>query len=336
VSRGAVGSSLLWRLVLVTAAVIWGGSFFILKDTLDVMPVCYLLAVRFLLSGVLLGLCFVGHMRRHHDRGHVWRGCVMGLFLFCAYWLQTVGLTDTTPGKNAFLTAGYCVIVPFLHWIVARDRPDVCNILAAVLLVAGVGFVSLSGDLTLHFGDMMTVCSAFFYAVHIVCTARFSKDRDVVVLTVFQFLTVGACAAVVSLLVETPPAASVWTAPVVGSMFYLVVLATVVALLLQSVGIQHVHPSTASILLSLESVFGVLFSILFAGEQLTGKLVLGFALIFCAVLVSETKPAFLLRLGGGGGTGGAARGDAGLTEELDEAALAEGVGREDGHKEVDV
>ncbi|MGN0035194.1 MAG: hypothetical protein ACI364_05655, partial [Coriobacteriales bacterium] len=69
--------------------------------------------------------------------------------------------------------------------------------------------------------------------------------------------------------------------------------------------------------------------------QLTGKLVLGFALIFCAVLVSETKPAFLLRLGGGG-TGGVARGDAGLTEELDEAALAEGVGREDGHKEVDV
>jgi drug/metabolite transporter (DMT)-like permease len=316
--RGARSdSSPLWHVLLVSSAIIWGASFFILKDALDALPVSYLLAVRFLISGMLLSLCFIGHLVRHHDRAHVWRGCVMGLFLFVAYWLQTVGLTDTTPGKNAFLTAGYCVIVPFLYWIVARDRPDICNILAALLLVVGVGLVSLSGDLSLHFGDVMTISCAFFYAAHIVCTARFSKEHDVFVLTVFQFLTVGVVSAVVSLLTETPPPSTAWTAPVIGAMFYLIVPATIIALLFQSVGIKHVHPSTASILLSLESVFGVLFSVLFAGEQLTVKLTAGFALIFCAVLVSETKPAFLLRLGRGGRERERKAEGPGLTAEFD-------------------
>ena len=76
-------------------------------------------------------------------------------------------------------------------------------------------------------------------------------------------------------------------------MLYLAVCATTLALLFQNIGVKHTHPAVASILLSLESVFGVLFSVLFAGEQLTLKLVIGFTLIFVAVIVSETNPGFL-------------------------------------------
>ena len=61
--------------------------------------------------------------------------------LFLAYYTQTVGITDTTPGKNAFLTAVYCVLVPFLFWAVDKARPDKFNIIAAVLCIAGIGLV---------------------------------------------------------------------------------------------------------------------------------------------------------------------------------------------------
>jgi len=233
-------------------------------------------------------------MRAHLDWDHIWRGSVMGILLFAAYWFQTVGLTDTTPGKNAFLTAGYCVIVPFLYWGIAHDRPDSCNLIAAFLLVCGVGFVSLSGEMNIRFGDYMTMVCAFFYAAHIVFTSKCAPHRDIFVLTVYQFASAGIVAWILSFLTETPPSTSVWTGQMLIEVGYLAIGATTIALLFQNVGMKHTHPAVASILLSLESVFGVLFSVLFAGEKLTTRLVVGFALIFCAVIVSETKPSFLM------------------------------------------
>ena len=79
-------------------------------------------------------------------------GGLFGVFLFIAYTTQTFGLTGTTPSKNAFLTATYCVLVPFLAWRVFHRRPDQYNLLAAFLCITGVGLVSLSGDLTVTWG----------------------------------------------------------------------------------------------------------------------------------------------------------------------------------------
>lgn len=285
--------TIIWRLLLVLAAVIWGASFFVMKGALDDLPVCYLLGIRFTTGAVLLALVYLKRMLAHLDWGHVWRGSMMGVFLFAAYWVQTIGLTQTTPGKNAFLTAGYCVIVPFLNWAYAHDRPTLSNLVAAFLLVLGVGFVSLTGDLSIGYGDLMTMLCAFFYAAHIVCTSCFTPNRDIFVLTVCQFAAAAVLAWAISLFTETPPPASVWSGELIRAMLYLAVCATTLALLFQNIGVKHTHPAVASILLSLESVFGVLFSVLFAGEQLTLKLVIGFTLIFVAVIVSETNPGFL-------------------------------------------
>ncbi len=68
----------------------------------------------------------------------------MGVCLFCAYTAQTIGITDTTPGKNAFLTTIYCVFVPFLFWLVNKSKPDVYNLVASVTCIVGVGFLYLS------------------------------------------------------------------------------------------------------------------------------------------------------------------------------------------------
>jgi len=278
--------------MLFAAAFIWGSSFFIMKDALDALPVQYLLAIRFTAGAVLLGLlCW--KKWRIFTPDYLWRGAVIGGFLYLAYSVQTYGLALTTPSKNAFLTAVYCVLVPILYWAFAGVRPDRYNVIAAVLCVAGVGLVSLTGDLTVNPGDGLTLVSAVFYASHIVAVAKVSAGKDIYLLTVFQFAFSGLYAWIGGAFTETFPAQALVRPEVVLPLIYLAVMATTAALLFQNVGQVWSDPASASVILSLESVFGVLCSVAFAGDQVSGKMLLGFALIFVAVVCSETKFSFM-------------------------------------------
>ena len=278
--------------MLFAAAFIWGSSFFIMKDALDALPVQYLLAIRFTTGAVLLGLlCWKKWKALTQD--YLWRGAIIGGFLWLAYSIQTYGLALTTPSKNAFLTAVYCVIVPFLYWAFAKVKPDRYNVTAAVLCVAGVGLVSLTGDLTVNPGDGLTLLCAVFYAAHIVAVAKVSPNKDIYLLTVFQFAFAGLYAWVGGALTETFPTLALTKAEVLLPLAYLAVMATTAALLFQNVGQVWSDPASASVILSLESVFGVLCSVLFAGDRVNARMLLGFVLIFVAVLCSETKFSFL-------------------------------------------
>ena len=288
--------------MLFAAAFIWGSSFFIMKNTLDVMPTLFLLAIRFTAGALLLGLV-CGKRWRAFTPDYLWRGAVIGAFLFLAYSVQTYGLAGTTPSKNAFLTAVYCVIVPFLYWLAARQRPDRYNILAALLCIAGGGLVSLTDALTVTYGDVLTLICAVFYASHIVAVAKVSPGKDIFLLTVFQFAFAALYAWVGGLLTEEFPAAALTRGDVLLSMAYLCVMATTVALLFQNVGMVWSDPASAAVILSLESVFGVLCSVVFYGDPVTPRLLAGFALIFVAVVCSETKFSFLRKAEGRGETG---------------------------------
>ena len=130
------------KLMLFSSAVIWGSSFFILKNTLDELPVYFLLCVRFLFSAILLSIVFFKKWKLFNLK-YLWTGAITGAFLGFAYIFQTIGLKHTTPGTNAFLTTVYCVIVPFLSWAVSKKRPDVCNFIAAAICITGIGLVCL-------------------------------------------------------------------------------------------------------------------------------------------------------------------------------------------------
>ena len=284
-------NGILPKLALFSATLICGSSFFIMKNTLDSIPVFYLLAIRFTAAAVILALFFFKRLQKYFSKDILIRGSILGAFLFLAYVSQTIGLTTTTPGKNAFLTTAYCMIVPFLYWGYTKVRPDVYNISAAVICVAGIGLISLDGNFNMSIGDALSLLSGLFYALHIVAVAGFSKKADIFVLTILQFAFAAGYSWICALIFDQPPTA--FSPNSILSLVYLCVFATTLALLLQNIGQKHTHAATASIILSLESVFGVLFSILFYHETLTLKIAVGFLLIFIAVLISETKLEFL-------------------------------------------
>ncbi len=286
------------RLCCLAAALIWGSSFFIMKDTLDALPPFYLLAVRFSAASLILMAALWRRVASSLRPDVVVRGLILGALVFGGYGAQTVGLTDTTPGNNAFLTGTYCVMVPFMAWAVTRVRPQAKNLVAALLCIGGIGLVSLSGDLSMRFGDALTLVGAVFFGVHIIATGQFSSGRDVLALTAWQMVGVAVLSWVATFVAGENLAAAAWTPGVVGSMVYLAVACTCVAYLLQNIGTKYADPSSVALLLSMESPSGVLFSVLFAGEVLTGQVLCGFALIFAAILASELDWSFLRRRGG--------------------------------------
>lgn len=282
----------LGRFALIVTTLLWGSSFTIMKDALATVPALWLLAIRFSGAAMLMALIGIRSLRRL-DRGYLTGGACMGVCLYLAYTIQTYGLVHTTPGKNAFLAATYCVFVPFFWWLIHKRRPDRYNLAAALLCLCGMGLVSLQSDLRIGRGEGLTILSGVFYALHIIATASAARGRSPVLLSFVQF----AVAAVLSWVTApfAAPAPEEIPADVWLRLGYLCVMCTGLCFLLQTFGQKYTPPTTAALLLTLESVFGTLFSVAFYHEHLEPRVIVGFALILVAILISETKLKFLRR-----------------------------------------
>ena len=280
------------RLCLICTTLIWGSSFVILKSALDSITPMWVLAIRFAGAALMMLIACLPRLKRI-DRGYLRGGVIMGVCLALAYIVQTYGLVYTTPGKNAFLTATYCILVPFLYWAIARKKPDRYNIIAAIVCLVGMGFVCLNDDLSVNVGDVLTICCGLFYGLHIIVTGRSVEERDPLILTMLQFAVGGliclAGAAVFEPVPHDIPSGTWW------SIAYMTFMCTGLCFFLQTIGQKYTPPSQAAVILTLESVFGTAISVILGEEVLTFNIALGFCLIFLAVLTSETKLGFLRR-----------------------------------------
>ena len=200
--------SLLAKGALLLATIIWGTTFFIMEGVINNIGIYSLLAFRFTFAAVLLAVILFKSLKKV-DIGYIWRGMILGVLVITAYIFQTYGLADvqTTPGKNAFLTAIYCILVPFIFWGITKNRPDRYNIIAAILCLFGITLVSSSGNdfKSICVGDALTLLGGIFFAFHMVCVSIFSKNRDVLLLTMLQFLFAGICAFVPAMFLEKLP-----------------------------------------------------------------------------------------------------------------------------------
>lgn len=279
------------KLCLFVATIIWGTTFFIMEGTIQNIGVFTLLATRFSVAAVILALVLWKRLRKI-DKKYIVQGFLLGALIIVAYAFQTFGLADeaTTPGKNAFLTAIYCVLVPFMAWAFTKEKPDCYNIIAAVLGILGITLISVSGNdfSSICAGDFLTLMGGIFFGIHMVAVPVFSKNRDVLILTVLQMFFSGILAWIPALTMETFPSNLPIESAV--SILYLAVFATCACYLMQNVGQKYTKPAAASLILSLEAVFGVIFSVIFTKEQISARVMTGFIIVFLAVLISETKP----------------------------------------------
>lgn len=275
---------------LLITTMIWGGAFVVMKNSVDVIPPTWLLAVRFTIAAV--GLALVFHRRLAGlDRSTFTRGLILGFILETAYLLQTYGLKYTTASKNAFITTLYVVIVPFLNWAINRRRPGFSHIAAALLAIVGLALLSLQGDLSIQLGDFLTLLCGIAFAFQMTFISRFTKDRDPIVLTVLQIASAAVFSWILAPFLDGAFDFTVLldTSLILG-LLYLGLFSTMLCFLLQNVGQKFLNANAASVLLSTESVFGTLFSVIFLKEVLTGRMIIGCVLMFAAVLLAQLTP----------------------------------------------
>ena len=287
---------LLGKLALFLATVIWGSSFFIMKNTVEHIPSNLLLAIRFSFGFIALSLVFAVKWEKFNRSYLVW-GSLAGAVLYTAYLFQTLGLTDPlhTPGKNAFLTAVYCVIVPFLFWIFNKKKPSAFNITAALVCISGIWFIAVEGTGSIGYGDVLTLIGGLMYAFHIIVISNCGQDKDMFLVTIIQFGAAALLAWAVSIVRGDVAQITEIGKNDIASLGYLALFCTTIALLLQNIGQKYVSPSSASIILSLESVFGALFSFILYHEALGVQKIIGFVLVFVAIVISEALPSLTIK-----------------------------------------
>ena len=272
--------------LLLLTALIWGSAFAVVKNTLDSFPPAAIIAMRYAIATLLTAVAFRKHLRGM-TRGDVARGAMVGLLLAAAYIVQTIGLQFTTAGKNAFLTTVYVLLVPFGCRVLFGQRLRKANYFAAGLMLAGIGLLSLEGEIGgLNVGDALTLLCGALFAGHIIAVERCQRETNVYALIVLQFGFAALYALAYALLFERGQPFD-FNAGSVGGLLYLAIFSTTIAMSLQNIGQSMAPASHSAILLSLESVFGALFSCLLLGEPMTPKILAGFAVIFAALMVNE-------------------------------------------------
>ncbi|GLC90367.1 DMT family transporter [Lysinibacillus piscis] len=278
------------ELGLTIVAIIWGSGFVASAVSLEHYTPYQILAIRFLIGVILLSIIFFKRIKQI-KKSTIIKGAVIGIFLYLAFALQTVGLVYTTPSKNAFLTAVNVVIVPFIALLIFKRKIDKFELFGAILAITGIGVLSLKLSGGVNFGDFLTLLCAVGFAFHIFCTAQFVKDEDPVLLTVVQMMT----ASILGLIVILFKGEMNFTVNFEGgsAVLYLGVFSTTIAFLLQTVAQKFTTETNAAIILSTEAFWGMIFSVIILSEVLTVKMIIGAVLILVAIIVSETKLKFL-------------------------------------------
>ena len=284
-----------YRLLLLSAALIWGFAFVAQVVGMDTVGPFTFNGVRFVIGSLALLPFLYFHKEEKSPVSTsipLWAAFLMvGIPLFLGATLQQVGLQYTTASKASFLTANYLLMVPiaglFLGQPLLRH-----HLIGAILAMTGVYFISITEDLTISYGDgLMLICAmAFTLQIHMLnyLTQRFSP----VLLSAGQFMVTGLLNLLLAFLFETPTLAGLQGAA--WPILYTGILSTSVAYTLQAVGQKYMPPTEASMILSMEMVFGGISGILFLDESFTLRQTIGVIAMTCGVFLSQIPSPVLL------------------------------------------
>lgn len=277
---------------LLLIGILWGMGFVTVKIGLNAgMNTFYLMWLRFLGSFVLLSILFRKKIKKV-SKDDLKAGVILGIIQYFGYVFQTYGAANTTVGKNAFFTAINVIIVPYIFWILNKKRPDIFSFSASIICLIGVGIMSLDSNLNfthLNKGDVMTIISAFFFALQVAYTGYFGRKVHPMNLVLLQMLVGGLLFAGTQFATSGLSEVIPLHGETLMAIIYAVVFSTAIPMLLQIYCQRLTTPTKASILMSTESMFAPIFAFFVLGEMMTLRVALGAVFILFSVVVSETK-----------------------------------------------
>lgn len=280
------------NLMLLAAAMIWGAAFVAQTVGMDYVGPFTFQAVRcFLASIVLLPVIWVMDKKGNEKKPvtvsdrkvQVFYGVVCGILLFAACSLQQLGLQYVEAGKAGFVTSLYIILVPIVGLFFGKKvKPWVW--VSVVLALVGL-YLLCASDMSIGKGELMILACSVAFTGHILVIDKVSPKLDGVRLSSMQFFVVGMISLVVMFCTETPD----WRAMIQCwlPICYAGILSGGVGYTFQILGQAHTDPTVASLLMSLESVFALLFGWLLLRQRLSATEMFGCILVFAGVILAQ-------------------------------------------------
>lgn len=279
-------------IMLFATAIIWGLAFVAQAAGMEHLGPLSFTASRCFVAVVFLYLTYKFFMMKsasyREEKFDMKRtlvgGSICGLVFTIAINLQQVSLIYTTAAKASFLTALYIVFIPVIGLFFGR-RPSVKIMLCIFLAMVGTYLLSIKGGLKINRGDLIVILSALVFAIHILLLTKYSTNTNAVLVSLVQFAVCGVISLAGALVLEDMSMEAILKSQV--TILYVGILSSGVGFTIQLMALKDLEPVVASMICSLESVFGALFGWLILSQEMTEREIFGAIIIFLATIFAQ-------------------------------------------------
>ncbi len=271
---------------LLLVSMMWGATFFLMKDAIERQDVNSFLFTRFVIA-VFAMILLRPQVVKHFTKDLVSKGVIAGCFLGAGYILQTFGLAHTTAAVTGFVTGLYVVATPLIAGVLLHQELPKKIWIYVTMATVGLALLSLHGW-SVGFGELLVLGCAIAYAAHITALSQWSKGRDAYALTIIQLATCGILTGIPALWngYQAPPDKGVWAVVIFCALF-----ATAIAFIVQTWSQAHMSGTKVAVILTMEVVFAAIFAVIFGGEHMTLQIGLGGILVVTAMFLIVLEEA---------------------------------------------
>ena len=279
---------------LLFVTLIWGATFVVVQHAISLVQPFTFNAIRFLIAGFILLIIQMIYTKRATvsiSRKDIISGALIGFFLFGGYLFQTFGLLYTTSSKAGFLTGLSIVMIPIFSYIFLKQKTGLFAIIGILTATAGLFLLTAENSFRLNQGDILVLCCAVSFALHILINGAYSHTLSPLFLSTVQILTVGTLSTICAIIFEDWERAlsnDLWqNNSFLFALFLTSVFATALAFFIQTAAQKSISPTKVAMILVTEPVFAALTAMIVDNEQLSSATIIGCACIFLGMILVE-------------------------------------------------
>lgn len=280
------------NVLMVIVTMFWGLSYTFMVLGLETLAVYNVVALRCLLAFFVAGLIFYKRMIKVNVKTLKY-AAIQGFFLFLLFALSLLGLETTSASNAGFILSLTVVLVPIMSSFIEKKLPSKAVRIAIICTMIGIVILTVQGSFEFRQGDILMAIAAFGYSIYLVLNSTFTRSVESISYGVYQLGFAGLYALVLTFLFETPTLPS--TAMSWISILGLGLICSAFCFIGQTVAQQYTSPTHTGLIFSLEPIFAAMFAVMFLGEGLTTKLLIGGGFILIGNLVAQFEQLHIMR-----------------------------------------
>lgn len=274
-------------LLVFLLAVIRGSSYIFIKNIITIQSPFEIVFFRFFTTGIILLLFAIKQFKKVNRYDFIF-GVLAGIFLFSAFAFQTYGIKYTTVSKQSFLTSLYIIFIPLFNFIFFKKKISKEIAFLFFIILIGVFFISFQDfknfEISLNLGDILTLLCALGFSLNIITLSKTEKyNVNIINITVIQMLIIGILSLIFQFIIEKSRIGF----SINFSLIYLIIVCTMLNFTIQNISQKYISAHIIGLILSLESIFGTFFAVIFLNENINSNFIIGTFLITVSIVLVQ-------------------------------------------------